>query len=117
MERITFGGNHHKGGNAQPKAGAMTFPTSGMFFTLRRSLVRLPGQKAQHPHRAHCLADDSRRGGTAHPHIEGKNQDGVQDDVTHSADHGGHHAERGKALGGDKGVHAHNEDTKMVPMI
>ena len=28
-----------------PRQGPMTFPTSGMFFTLRRSLVRLPVKK------------------------------------------------------------------------
>ena len=108
----TFGGNHHKGGNAQPKAGADDFSHQRHVFHAQAQPGAAAGQKAQHPHRAHRLADDSRRGGTAHPHIEGKNQDGVQDDVAHSADHGGHHAERGKALGGDKGVHAHNDEHK-----
>lgn len=38
--------------------------------------------------------------------MKAENKDGVENDIGHRADQDGQHARLGKALGGDKGVHA-----------
>ena len=58
------------------------------------------------PCRAHSLTEHRGNGRTPHAQPEPEDQDGVEDNVDHRADHGGKHTGLGKALRGDKGVHA-----------
>ena len=48
------------------------------------------------------------------PHVEPEDEDGVQHNVAYRTDDGGQHAEFGKALGGHKGVHAHDQQYEQA---
>ena len=65
-----------------------------------------PGEEFQHPGRRDGLGDDGGQGRPLHPHVQQKDEDGVQDDVHRRPQHHRHHAHRAKALGVDEGVHA-----------
>ena len=105
-----LGGKHHKGGDAQPHHG-QDDPALGpqvLFAEPEDGLA--PGEEAQDPEGTHGLAEHRGNGGTPHAHVQHKDEDGVQDDVDDRADDGGQHTDLSKALGGDKGVHAHDEE-------
>ena len=86
----------------------MTRPSGRRFAEPENGLA--PGEKTQDPESTHGLAEHRGNGGTPHAHVQHKDEDGVQDDVDDRADDGGQHTDLGKALGGDKGVHAHDEE-------
>ena len=72
----------------------------------------LPGEEFEHPHRRAALCDHSGQRRPLDSHIQHKDEHGVQDDIHHCAQPHRHHADLGKALRIDKGVHAqahHNE--------
>ena len=64
-----------------------------------------PREEHQHPEGGTALGDDRCQGRALYPHIQGKNEDGVQDQVDDRAQEGGHHARAAEALGVDEGVH------------
>ena len=66
-------------------------------------------EERQHPDAGRSLGDHGGQGGSPHAHAQAEDQDRVQDDVGQSADQDREHAGLGKALGGDKGVHAQGQ--------
>lgn len=111
-------GQHHKGGNPQRKAGGDHRGRQLQVFPAQLQLGLGSGQKPQHPHRADPLAEHRGDGRAPYPHAETEDQDGVQHNVAQRPDHGGHHAQPGKALGGDEGIDAHdNQDEDAAQHI
>lgn len=107
-----FGGDHDKGGNTQAKAGADDPGLQNHIAGPEPQHGFLTGKKAQNPHRADSLAQHRGDGGSRDTQVQTENQNGVQDDIDDSTDDRGEHADFGKALGGDKGVHAHDHQHK-----
>ena len=67
------------------------------------------GEEQQDPHGGNHLAQNSGHGCAGHAHIQGKNEDGIQHNVDHRADNSGQHGDGGEALGGDEGIHTHDD--------
>ena len=67
------------------------------------------GEEFQDPHSAHGLTEHRGDGCAPHAQPEPEDEDGVQNDVDHGTDHGGEHTGFGKALRGDKGIHAQHQ--------
>ncbi len=72
----------------------------------------LTGEEVKDPDGANGLTEHSGQSCSLYTHMKDKDEDGVQNNIDNGADEGGHHADLGKALGGDKGVHAQNQQHK-----
>ena len=104
-----LGGEHHKGGDTQPHHRQDDVPLHFEVFFPQLEDGLGAGEELQYPagthglteHRRHCRAPDAP--------AKTKNQDGVEDDVDDCADDRREHTDLRKALGRDKGVHAHDQ--------
>ena len=65
-----------------------------------------PGKEAEHPEGAGRLGQDRRQGRAPDTHFQSIDEDGIQNDVQGGAQDHRHHANPGKALGVDEGIHA-----------
>ena len=108
----TFCGDHHEAGNAQAQAGKNHPRLQDHVAEPELQHGFFAGEKPQNPHRADRLAQYRGNGGARHPQIQRENQNGIQDDIDDRADDRGEHTDFGKALGSDKGVHAHDHQHK-----
>ena len=104
-----LGGHHHKGGDAQRhhRQDDLLFRAHIVLAQAQDGLFA--GEEAQDPHRAHRLTEHRGNGSAPHAQPQPEDQDGVQNDVDDCADDGGEHTDLGKALCGDKGVHAQHQ--------
>ena len=105
-------GDHHEGGNTQTQAG-QDHPrdqTHVLPAKLQRGFAA--GEKPQDPHRADRLTEHRGSGSSGDSHIQNENQNRIQNDIDNGANNRGEHTDLGKALGGDKRVHAHDHQHK-----
>ena len=73
------------------------------------------GEEPQDPQGGDRLGEDGGQGRAPNAHIQAEDENGVQDRIEDSAEQHGLHADGGKALGGDVGVHARVIKTNTVP--
>ena len=105
-------GHHHKGGDAQRhhRQNDLLFQAHIVLAQAQDGLFA--GKEAQDPHRAHGLTEHGGNGSAPHAQPQTKDQDGVENNVDDRTDDGGKHTGLGKALRGDKGVHAQADHDK-----
>ena len=101
-----FGGEHHKRGDAQRQHRQNDLLFRAQVVSAQAQDGLFAGEKADDPCSAHGLTEHRGNGRAPHAQPEPEDQDGVEDNVDHRADHGGKHTGLGKALRGDKRVHA-----------
>lgn len=104
-----LGGEHHKGGDAQPHHRQDDVPLHFEVFFLQLEDGLGAGEELQYPAGTHGLTEHRRHCRTPDAPAKTKNQDGVEDDVDDCADDRREHADLRKALGRDEGVHAHDQ--------
>ena len=75
-------------------------------------------EELQHPQGGTALGEHRGQGRPPHPHIQGKDEDGIQHDVHRRPQGHRHHPHAAEALGVDKGVHAqadhHKEGAQQI---
>ena len=110
----TLSGKHHKGGNAQREARSDDGQLQLHIRCLQAQNGVLAGQKPQDPAGTNRLTHHRSQRGALDTHAQHEDKNRVQNDVDHRTDDRGQHADLGKALCGDEGVHAHDQQHKYA---
>ena len=104
-----FAGLHDEGGGAQGHAGQNQPGPDGQGCLFQPQQGLLPPQEGHHPYAGYRLGQHRGQGRPPDAHVQGEDEQGVQQDVAHRADEDGFHAHLGEALGGDEGVQAQGQ--------
>ena len=99
-------GLHDERCGAQSHAGQNQSGSQADIFLFQPQQRLRAGEEPQHPDAGNALGQNGGQGRAPDAHMQGKNEDGVQQDVGHRADEHRPHADLGKALGGDEAVEA-----------
>ena len=109
-----LGGNHDEAGDTQTQTGQDDGGDQLHILHLQPQDGLLSRKEPEDPDGADSLAQHGGGCGTGNAHVQHENENGIQNNVDDSADDGGQHTDLGKALGSDKGVHAHDGQHKYA---
>ena len=107
-----LGGHHHEAGQPQPQAGQNHLALQAHIPGLQPEDGLFPGEKPQDPYRADRLAQHRGNGRAPDAQLQAKHQNGIQHNVNYRANDRGEHTHPGEALGGDEGIHTHDDQHK-----